>query len=335
MDPLSEVLSHARATTGDQIGSICSGLGDRIREAMDQRIAAIEPHLRQAMEGVRDRTRREITEKLNNAMRRLKQADSREVWMRTMLDTAALFCGQAALFAISGTALRLEGIHARDAEAGTDIPIASAPAFADVIDSMETVVAAGTAREISEAVTESLGGRSPSRVYLLPVVLHQRVVAVLYAEPAEGERIDVSALELLCSLAAASMDATETTVESKPEELVRIAPAVSPQPGRAGKSVPPEWSTPEQELHHRAQRFARTRMAELVLRRMPAIRHGRASKNLYITLKDEIDAGRQAFRRQFIEACPSMVDYYHLELVKTLAKDDAALLGAGYPGPLR
>jgi hypothetical protein len=203
------------------------------------------------------------------------------------------------------------------------------------VQSLDTVVAAGSVRELSQPITETLGGRLPSRVYLVPVVLHQSAVAVLYAEPGEGDRIDVSALELLCSIAAASMDATEKTVESKPEELVRIAPAVTPQPAPAAKPVPPELNNSEQELHHRAQRFARIRMAELVLRRMSAIRQGRASKNLYITLKDEIDAGRQAFRRQFIETCPSMVDYYHLELLKALAKDDSTLLGPGYPGPLR
>jgi hypothetical protein len=29
-----------------------------------------------------------------------------------------------------------------------------------------------------------------------------------------------------------------------------------------------------------------------------------------------------------------MLDYLHLEMVRTLAQDDAELLGAEYPGPL-
>ena len=31
---------------------------------------------------------------------------------------------------------------------------------------------------------------------------------------------------------------------------------------------------------------------------------------------------------------PTMVDYLHLELVRSLANDDAILLGPNYPGPL-
>ena len=30
----------------------------------------------------------------------------------------------------------------------------------------------------------------------------------------------------------------------------------------------------------------------------------------------------------------SMVDYFHLDIVRTLANDDADLLGTDYPGPM-
>jgi hypothetical protein len=39
-------------------------------------------------------------------------------------------------------------------------------------------------------------------------------------------------------------------------------------------------------------------------------------------------------RTQFFTPCASMVDYLHLELARTLAYDDADLLGTTYPGPL-
>jgi len=29
-----------------------------------------------------------------------------------------------------------------------------------------------------------------------------------------------------------------------------------------------------------------------------------------------------------------MIDYFHVELVRTLANDDASMLGPDYPGPL-
>jgi hypothetical protein len=115
-----------------------------------------------------------------------------------------------------------------------------------------------------------------------------------------------------------------------PAELVRISGVSEPSPRKDW----PDFSQPEQQQHLRAQRFARTQIAEIVLRRMAAVREGRAAADLYGRLREEIDTGRYAFRLQFIETCPSMVDYYHTELVRTLAKENSDLLGPDYPGPL-
>jgi hypothetical protein len=90
----------------------------------------------------------------------------------------------------------------------------------------------------------------------------------------------------------------------------------------------------DQAVHLRAQRFARSSVAQILLSKPEAIQRGRASSNLYATLKEEIDEGRDAFRRQFFESCPSMVDYFHLEIVRTLAQDESRALGPDYPGPL-
>jgi hypothetical protein len=90
----------------------------------------------------------------------------------------------------------------------------------------------------------------------------------------------------------------------------------------------------QQELHLRAQRFARVQVAEMRLYKAQAVKNGRLNADLYSCLKHEIDTGREAFRRDFLSASPSMADYFHLELVQTLANDDAALLGKEYPGPM-
>src|SRR6266404_4320153 len=83
----------------------------------------------------------------------------------------------------------------------------------------------------------------------------------------------------------------------------------------------------------KARRFARTRVAELVLHRASEVKTGRANSDLYASLRQEMDADREAFRRDFFSHVP-IVDYYHLELVRTLAHDNPELLGEDYPGPL-
>jgi hypothetical protein len=51
-------------------------------------------------------------------------------------------------------------------------------------------------------------------------------------------------------------------------------------------------------------------------------------------VRARIDTARESFRKKFFSATPTMVDYLHLELVRTLANDDPELLGNDYPGPL-
>jgi hypothetical protein len=70
------------------------------------------------------------------------------------------------------------------------------------------------------------------------------------------------------------------------------------------------------------------------LRDGAAVRSGRASRDLYGELGAQIDEARESFRHEFFAPCPGMVDYLHLEMVHTLANDDAELLGKDYPGPL-
>jgi hypothetical protein len=61
---------------------------------------------------------------------------------------------------------------------------------------------------------------------------------------------------------------------------------------------------------------------------------GRAVGDLYAALKTQMDAARDAYREKFLTPVNGTADYLHVEFVRTLANDDAALLGPGYPGPL-
>jgi hypothetical protein len=84
----------------------------------------------------------------------------------------------------------------------------------------------------------------------------------------------------------------------------------------------------------RAQRFARVLVADLQLYRAPKIREGKRERNLYGLLKYEIDRSREVYQCKFGQTAAGDIDYFHLELVRTLAGADEALLGPDYPGPL-
>jgi len=69
------------------------------------------------------------------------------------------------------------------------------------------------------------------------------------------------------------------------------------------------------------------------LSRPDACHAGRQQGNLYVFLRQEIDRARATYRKQFM-IISSMVDYLHIELVRTAAGGDEQQLGAEYPGQL-
>jgi hypothetical protein len=154
-------------------------------------------------------------------------------------------------------------------------------------------------------------------------VVRNRVAAVVYAWGA----VEGAVLELLAQVASAGAWSEPEPPPAAQPELLQIAPV---RRALTWESLP----AAEQQTHLRAQRFARVQAADLRLHEGDAVQRGRTRKKLYSVLRDRIDPARETFRREFFANCPSMVDYLHLELVRTLANDDADALGKEYPGPL-
>jgi hypothetical protein len=255
-----------------------------------------------------------------------------------LLDAASGFAERAVLFILDGEPLKVVGARGFDDEAEetllrAEVPMASAPALTSAVESMDTVVAMRTPGELSEPLVGLLGEAPDKRAFLFPVISGQKTTAVLYAE-ARDQEVNTSALELLTSLAGLAVEARASGEKRRGEPLVTIS-VREQQPPTKPKTLPwAELSVEDQELHLRAQRFARVQVAEVRLYKAQAVQSGRAGHDLYAHLSNEIDSARQAFRLQFVTPCASMVDYLNLELVRTLANDDTALLGPEYPGPL-
>jgi hypothetical protein len=94
------------------------------------------------------------------------------------------------------------------------------------------------------------------------------------------------------------------------------------------------WPVPGDEMHLRAARFARVRVAEIQLYHATAVNSGRAARDVYTAVKLQMDAAREAYRARFLTPANGCADYLHAEFVRSLANDDASLLGKTYPGPL-
>lgn len=82
-----------------------------------------------------------------------------------------------------------------------------------------------------------------------------------------------------------------------------------------------------------ARRFARLLVSEIVLYNQAQVDEGRRNHDLYSRLKSAIDRSRQAYESRFGQSAARRFDFFHEELVATLAANNPALLGSGYPGP--
>jgi hypothetical protein len=292
---------------------------DQVERIFEERLTALSAGVVQAVVESLAGARREITSRLNQSVRRLRSAQSAEQLNKTIVDATHGFADRAALFLLRDGSLYLAA--ARNI-AGTEqlpaTPIGSAPAFGNAVQSQDTVVALRTKSEMSETIARLAGEDAARKFYLVPILAKAQVIALLYAD-AKDHNVETNGLELLATVAGAVIESRSWADSARPT-LVNIAASPIPQV--------------DQDLHLKAQRFARNQIAEMRLYKSQNVKIGRAARSLYTSLRAEIDSARETFRRDFLSAPGGMVDYLHLELVRTLANDDVELLGSDYPGPL-
>jgi hypothetical protein len=351
--PLREAVADLRNTAREQMVAawqihieqlqeqLAAGWPERIAWIFEERFRELQARLEEqyrasvseqvaaALADARVTVRRDFAEKLNQSMRRLRMFESDAQWASAVLDASESFCDRAALVTLSGLNLHLEAVRGmpRPAEM-EDVPLSAAPAFASVVATSDAMVAVRTRGELSDALAGVFGEEPGLRFHLFPIATRDRVLAILYADSAGP--MEISALELLAGIAGTALDSLSGRA-STPAQLVRISAG---ERTGAGIGAWFELSRQDQELHLRAQRFARVQVAEMRLYKSDSVKEGRARRDLYAALKAEIDSARELFQRDYLTATPTMVDYFHLELVRTLANDEAELLGRTYPGPL-
>ena len=302
-----------------------------LRQMLEGQLSQLSSEVERLFDEARGRARRELADQLNQSVRRIRHSPSLDELTATLLDAAMAFAAGAAIFRIADGAAhgdKIRGVAAEEAAAFTalEVPLPAAPALAGAVDTRDPVIAVTTAAEVSARLISLASHPPDGRAYIYPLVVKDRVPALLYCWGAA----QTAALEMLAQVAAAVWDSLEEPEPPKVEtpELVKIEAA--PAPASAWDALSPE----DQAIHLRAQRFARVQIAEMRLNDGAAVQSGRTERDLYGALRSRIDAARTAFQQKFFGQSSNMVDYIHVELVRTLAHDDADLLGKDYPGPL-
>ena len=132
--------------------------------------------------------------------------------------------------------------------------------------------------------------------------------------------------------AAAESFSAKPTVEVATEPVATVAKPARSRFSDRNVDLPIEVTEDERRLHNDARRFARLLVSEIKLYNEQKVKEGRGGNDLYERLREAIDRSREMYDKRIQPPVAAKFDYFHYEVVSTLAEGDEAKLGDGYPG---
>ena len=168
--------------------------------------------------------------------------------LRALLDSAVPYCRRAALFVVkSGKAMGWQGRGFVDIEAVKDFSL-NVHTGLGARALRERTVAGGTASEMDLRFIEQFGKPSDEQVLILPLMLKDKVAALMYADAGidADVKTDSAALELLVFSTSAWLEVAslrkQASRESTPESPVGVAVGAAPSfadpfPAHASKHI--------------------------------------------------------------------------------------------------
>jgi hypothetical protein len=116
-------------------------------------------------------------------------------------------------------------------------------------------------------------------------------------------------------------------------EIVEVEAPVHAAAAAAPAAATDPWaglSAEDADVHRKAQRFARLLVDEIKLYNQAKVAEGRRNKDLYDRLKEDIDKSRGTFQKRYGSTVAANADYFQHELLRSLAEDDVAVMGANF-----
>jgi len=123
--------------------------------------------------------------------------------------------------------------------------------------------------------------------------------------------------------------ATEAPIETP---VVVAEPMVAAAAAAAAPASDPfaQMSPEDADVHRKAQRFARLLVDEIKLYNQVKVTEGRKNKDLYDRLKEDIEKSGATYKKRYGNTVAASGDYFHVELVRSLAEDDSSIMGANF-----
>jgi len=129
--------------------------------------------------------------------------------------------------------------------------------------------------------------------------------------------------------AAASADSAAVAV-SPIESVEKAALGEGQGPASEPQSPTSSLSAEDQEVHRKAQRFARLLVDEIKLYNQAKVTEGRKNHDLYDRLKDTIDKSRGTYQKRYGNTVAGSANYFEDEVKRSLAEDDLSIMGPNF-----
>ena len=344
---------------------------------------------------------------LARAVAEIQLGSSQREILRALLDTSARHAVRVALFVVKGS--HATGWQARgfaNSDAVKDFALDEhAPAVAHAI--RDRVAASAPVGDLDSRFLKGFGSPASGQALILPLILKDKVAALVYADTGTGATglLDAGALELLVlstsawlevnslrkqaqthadshhappaevpphqapaqpvpafndpfashapayasghAMAAAAAageasapvaSAARSAIPEVHDTVVEMDPALAePLPiGGADTKARPETlpvssvSPEDQDVHRKAQRFARLLVDEIKLYNQAKVAEGRKHKDLYDRLKETIEKSRATYQKRYGKTVAASGNYFQNEIIRSLAEDDLSIMGANF-----
>lgn len=293
------------------------------------------------------------TASLKDSILHIKKAANQSELTSSILQEAVKFSSRAAIFVTKQN--RVQGWES----IGTDsknpdmikdfrkvaIPLDESALFRGVIESQTPTLKLFESDNLSNYLTIQMGGRKPEKIFLAPLVLRDKVVAILFTDclKEETEKFCPEFLGILAEFASLIMEIMSTgrvlgaTEPVQKGEISHTAGAgmqtvemgAEDAPG-AEEKVQDSLETMDpklKELHENAQRTARVIVSDIVLYNKAKIEEGLANGNLKELLKEEIERGKELYISKVAPEVVETTDYFVQTMIQNIAKGDPAVLG--------
>jgi len=344
---------------------------------------------------------------LARAVAEIQSGTSQKEILRGLLDASARYAARVALFVVKGT--HATGWQARgfaNSDAIKDFALdENAPAVNRAIG--DRVIVGAPAADLDSRFLKEFGTPASGGGRILPLILKDKVAALVYADSGTGSAglLDAGALELLvlstgawlevnslrkqaqtqadsrnvapadvppshapafndpfashapafsgqakaaaasageapapvasASAAAPAMAEVQSEAQSAVVEMEPALPEPLPTSHVETEAIPEAppaaaMSTEDQDVHRKAQRFARLLVDEIKLYNQAKVAEGRKNKDLYDRLKEAIEKSRGTYQKRYGNTVAASANYFQHEIMRSLAEDDLSIMGANF-----